>query len=288
MRPALLAELLTDPAQWSPALLQLIRDPEVSPDVRHAAVSGLGRSGLSALVLQPALLADEQPVAIHAWRVVAGLADAAELGVLATLPRHPAPAVVTQARFGLATIAHRHGIPGYDLPPPLEPVAEPTIALSEAIGPDVALLERVDDAELHGIAPARGAVWRRECPRGTALLVLDPALLDDGGDRLAAAPALLGIVALSGTVRLLVLSDPAPGGRFDVVLCRRDGKVVGGGRCPRDAVAQRPPEPEPASASPSSESPMSSRALRSHSAILWPPWPIVSPASRKASLKRSL
>jgi len=284
MRPALLAELLADPANWSPALLQLIGDPEISPEVRHAAVDGLGRSGLSALVLQPALLADEPAVAIHAWRVVAGLADAAELGVLATLPDHPAPAVAAQARFGLATIAHRHGIAGYELSPPTEPATGPTIPLREAVDADVALLERVDRAELHGIAPAPGAVWRRECPRGTALLALDRALLDDGGERLATAPALLGIVALSGSARLLALSAPAGGGRFDVALCRRDGTIVAGGRCPRDAVAQRSPASEP----PSPEPPMSSRALRSHSAILWPPWPIVSPASRKASLKRSL
>lgn len=285
MRPALLAELLTDPAQWSPALLRLIGDPEMPADVRRAAVAGLGRSGLSALVLQPALLADEPAVAIHAWRVVAGIADAAELGVLATLPDHAAPAVAAQARFGLATIAHRHGIAGYELPARLEPAAGSPIPLPEAIDADVALLERVDRAELHGIAPEPGAVWRRECPRGTALLALDPALLADGGDRLAAAPALLGVVVLSGSVRLLVLSAPAGGGRFDLTLCGRDGTVVGGGRCPRDAVAQRTSEPDSAS---SPELPRSSRVLRSHSAILWPPWPIVSPASRNASLKRSL
>jgi hypothetical protein len=285
MPPALLAELLADPAQWSPALLRLIGDPEMPTDVRRAAVSGLGRSGLSALVLQPALLADEPPVAIHAWRVVAGLADAAELGVLATLPEHPAPDVAAQARFGLATIAHRHGIAGYELSSPSGPAPGATIPLREAADADVALLERVDRAELHGIAPEPGVVWRRECPRGTALLALDPALLADGGDRLATAPALLGVVALSGSVRLLAFSAPAGGGRFDVALCGRDGTVVGGGRCPRDAVAQRSSEPEPAS---SPEPPRSSRVLRSHSAILWPPWPIDSPASRKASLKRSL
>lgn len=329
--PALLDELLADPAEQSPALLRLIGDPDVDVDVRRAAISGLGRSGLSALVLQPALLADEEPVALHAWRTVAGLADAAELGVLETLPDHPSATVAAQARFGLATVAHRHGIAGYELPPagrprstePPRPTERPrstepprpsqppassrpdrddhgSMPVRLAPAPPAArtALARLEPAELHGIPPARSAVWRGTCPRGEALLALDRGLLADGGDRLAAAPRLLGLVgaALDGrplAVRLLVLSSPADSGRFDVVLCRRDGRVAGGGRCSRAAVAQlwaaSSPEPEPEPAPPARSSPpRSSRALRSHSAILWPPWPIVSPASRNASLNRSV
>ncbi|MBB4660891.1 hypothetical protein [Conexibacter arvalis] len=237
MRPAFLGELLADPAEWSPALLRLIGDPGTSPAVRRAAVTGLGRSGLSALVLQPALLSDEEALALHAWKIVAGLADAAELGVLAALPPHRSSSVAAQARFGVATVAHRHGLPGYELMPPqhllaaADGCATAPIALAPASAADAVALARLDRADLHGLRPSTRATWRLDCAGRSLLLALDPALSGDPRRHLS-VPRLLGVVATTdavnrhAAVELLVLADPTGPANFDVAVCRRDGRVV--------------------------------------------------------------
>jgi hypothetical protein len=229
---------LSDPAGWAPQLLTLLADPTAPIDVRLAAADGLGRSGLGALVLQPALQSPERAVAVAAWRIVAALADADELGVLAALPRPADPTVAAQASFGLATIAHRHAVPGYGPHAPEALLAPDPLGRCDAVdvapatAAEAAPLDAIERPDLHGVARDPAATWRIDCGGERLLLVLDAGLLGDAPARVVAAPRLLGVLAkrspsgAQATLHRLVLTTPVSSRRFGVTVHRPDGAPV--------------------------------------------------------------
>lgn len=235
----------SDPAGWAPQLLTLLADATAATDVRLAAADGLGRSGLGALVLQPALQSQEPAVAVAAWRIVAALAAADELGVLATLPRPADPVVAAQASFGLATIAHRHGIAGYDAPAPgprdllaLDPGRPLTgIGFAPATAADAAPLDAIERPALHGLVRDLAATWLLRVGDAPHLLVFDAAVLHGGPAAVLAAPRLLGVLACvppgrgDAVVGRLLLTTPVGATQFALTVHALDGTPVAHGLC---------------------------------------------------------
>ena len=213
------------------ALALVLADEREDLALRAAAASQLGRAGPTAeKPLLAALEAGEPTILVAAAGALAKVGSPEAMDSLRALADRD-DAVGRQARFAATVIAFREGRPGFEPPPPEEPLPVPEEGRSRlSLRPlrgDEAVSALADiRLDSFGLSLVPETAFRVDCARERLLVAVDPERVK------LEQPTVAGVVARrsqsQGTysVNWLVLAWPGEGATFQLGVYRPSGQQI--------------------------------------------------------------